>query len=138
MNEFWMQTQSEQIEVRQRRARLHIMMMMKPFISSFTNCFLRLVLLIYTIPSILILMQRIMIFSCYSNTSALQLHGGDSDMLIQTEDDINHYYGTNTITTITTTTQFSNPLAPISSLGVHGNSDVAINGLCNQMYINGA
>ena len=45
-----------------------------------------------------------MIFLYCSNYSALQLHGGDSDMLIQTEDDINHYYGTNTITTITTTT----------------------------------
>ena len=83
-----MQAQSGgRIEVRQRWARLHLhilMMMMKPSDSSFMNYFLRLVLLISTIPSILILMQRIMIFLYCSNYSALQLHGGDSNILMQT------------------------------------------------------
>ena len=77
-----------------------------------------------------------MIFSYCSNSSALQLHGGDSDILMQTEDDINHYYGSNTTTTMTiTTTYFSNPPAPTSSLGVHGNSDAAVNGLCDQIMM---
>ena len=73
-----------------------------------------------------------MIFSYCSNSSARQLHGGDSDILMQTEDGMNHYYGSNTSTntpTMTTTTHYSNPPAPTSSIGVHGNSHVVVSGL---------
>ena len=46
----------------------------------------------------------------------MQLHGGDSDISMQTKDDINQNYGSNSTMT-TTTTYHSNPSTPTPSIG---------------------
>ena len=74
-------------------------------------------------------MQQIMVFSHSNNSSVVQLHGADSDILMQTKDDINQNYGPNSTMT-TTTTYHSNPSALAPSIG---NSHVVVNVLCDQI-----
>ena len=57
-----------------------------------------------------------MVFLYSSNSFVVQLHGGDSDILMQTKNDINQNYGSNSTMT-TTTTYHSNPSTPTPSIG---------------------